>query len=109
MMPLQRACDAENQVRNKLSNGPRRAQSNEQGDKQCSEYSAIGFGISTPDQAKKMAGKIYEGCYNPSLMRRPVSAFTLWEIEMTVLPVLTRFSACCHCPCEKMSCVHMVS
>ena len=27
MMPLQRACDAENQVRNKLSNGPRRAQS----------------------------------------------------------------------------------
>ena len=28
MMPLQRACDAENQVRNKLSNGPRRAQSN---------------------------------------------------------------------------------
>ena len=29
MMPLQRACDAENQVRNKLSNGPPRAQSNE--------------------------------------------------------------------------------
>ncbi len=28
MMPLQRACDAENQVRNKLSNGPLRAQSN---------------------------------------------------------------------------------
>lgn len=28
MMPLQRACDAEKQVRNKLSNGPRRAQSN---------------------------------------------------------------------------------
>ena len=27
-MPLQRACDAENQVRNKLSNGPQRAQSN---------------------------------------------------------------------------------
>ena len=27
MMPLQRACGAENQVRNKLSNGPRRAQS----------------------------------------------------------------------------------
>ena len=27
-MPLQRACDAENQVRNKLSNGPLRAQSN---------------------------------------------------------------------------------
>ncbi len=27
MMPLQRACDAENQVRNKLSNGPQRAQS----------------------------------------------------------------------------------
>ena len=27
-MPLQRTCDAENQVRNKLSNGPRRAQSN---------------------------------------------------------------------------------
>ena len=27
-MPLQRACDAENQVRNKLSNGPMRAQSN---------------------------------------------------------------------------------
>lgn len=27
-MPLQRACDAENQVRNSLSNGPRRAQSN---------------------------------------------------------------------------------
>ena len=26
-MPLQRACDAESQVRNKLSNGPRRAQS----------------------------------------------------------------------------------
>ena len=26
MMPLQRACDAESQVRNKLSNGPRRAQ-----------------------------------------------------------------------------------
>ena len=40
MMRLQRACGAENQVRNKLSNGPRRAQSNEQGDKQCSEYSA---------------------------------------------------------------------
>ena len=28
MKPLQRTCDAENQVRNKLSNGPRRAQSN---------------------------------------------------------------------------------
>ena len=28
MMPLQRAWDAENQVRNKLSNGPLRAQSN---------------------------------------------------------------------------------
>ena len=28
MMPLQRACDAEMQVRNKLSNGPPRAQSN---------------------------------------------------------------------------------
>ena len=28
MMPLQRACDAEIQVRNKLSNGPLRAQSN---------------------------------------------------------------------------------
>ena len=27
-MPLQRACDAENQVRNKLSNGPLRSQSN---------------------------------------------------------------------------------
>ena len=27
-MPLQRACDAESQVRNKLSNGPLRAQSN---------------------------------------------------------------------------------
>lgn len=27
-MTLQRACDAENQVRNKLSNGPLRAQSN---------------------------------------------------------------------------------
>ena len=26
MMPLQRACDAESQVRNKLSNGPRRVQ-----------------------------------------------------------------------------------
>ncbi len=28
MMPSQRACAAENQVRNKLSNGPLRAQSN---------------------------------------------------------------------------------
>ena len=28
MMPLQRACDAGSQVRNKLSNGPLRAQSN---------------------------------------------------------------------------------
>ena len=28
MMPLQRACDAEKQVRNKLSNGPLRVQSN---------------------------------------------------------------------------------
>ena len=28
MMPLQRACDAENQARNKLSNGSPRAQSN---------------------------------------------------------------------------------
>ena len=36
MMPLQRACDAENQVRNKLSNGPRRAQSNVR----STEYSA---------------------------------------------------------------------
>lgn len=27
MMPLQRACEAESQVRNKLSNGPWRAQS----------------------------------------------------------------------------------
>jgi hypothetical protein len=27
-MPLQRVCDAENQARNKLSNGPLRAQSN---------------------------------------------------------------------------------
>ncbi len=29
MMPLQRACVAESQVRNKLSNGPRRVQSKE--------------------------------------------------------------------------------
>ena len=29
-MPLQRACVAESQVRNKLSNGPQRVQSNEQ-------------------------------------------------------------------------------
>ncbi len=29
MMPSQRACDAESQVRNKLSNGPPRAQSKE--------------------------------------------------------------------------------
>ncbi len=36
MMPLQRTCAAENQVRNKLSNGLRRAQSN--GD--FPEYSA---------------------------------------------------------------------
>ena len=36
MMPLQRACGAESQVRNKLSNGPLRAQSNEY----YSEYSA---------------------------------------------------------------------
>ena len=28
MMPVQRACDAENQAGNKLSNGPLRAQSN---------------------------------------------------------------------------------
>ena len=35
-MPLQRACGAESQVRNKLSNGPLRAQSNVQ----CTEYSA---------------------------------------------------------------------
>ena len=28
MIPIQRACDAENQARNKLSNGPLRAQSN---------------------------------------------------------------------------------
>ena len=35
MMPLQRACDAENQARNKLSNGPLRAQS-----KGVPEYSA---------------------------------------------------------------------
>ena len=28
MMPIQRACCAESQVRNKLSNGPLRAQSN---------------------------------------------------------------------------------
>ena len=28
MMPLQRVWDAENQMRNKLSNGPRRVQSN---------------------------------------------------------------------------------
>lgn len=28
MMPLQRACGAESQVRNKLSNGPLRVQSN---------------------------------------------------------------------------------
>lgn len=38
MMPLQRACAAERQVRNKLSNGPLRAQSTE---KRCfSQYSA---------------------------------------------------------------------
>lgn len=37
MMPLQRACDAENQARNKLSNGPLRAQSKTHF---CVEYSA---------------------------------------------------------------------
>ena len=37
MMPLQRARDAENRVRNKLSNGPRRVQSNAE---QSAEYSA---------------------------------------------------------------------
>ena len=35
MMPLQRACDAANQVRNKLSNGPLRVQSNAF----CAKYS----------------------------------------------------------------------
>ena len=38
MMPLQRACDAENQARNKLSNGPRRVQSNV--NPRLTEYSA---------------------------------------------------------------------
>ena len=38
MMPLQRACDAENQARNKLSNGPRRVQSNV--NSRLTEYSA---------------------------------------------------------------------
>ena len=37
MMPSQRACGAESQVRNKLSNGPLRAQSKES---YLSEYSA---------------------------------------------------------------------
>jgi len=37
MMPSQRACEAESQVRNKLSNGPLRAQSKE---RYLSEYSA---------------------------------------------------------------------
>lgn len=49
-MPLQRACDAENQARNKLSNGPLRAQSNGeypeysvtlQADVICREYVSI--------------------------------------------------------------------
>ena len=41
VMPLQRVCDAENQARNKLSNGPLRAQSNEAERKHAaSEYSA---------------------------------------------------------------------
>ena len=34
MMPLQRARGAESRVRNKLSNGPRRVQSNAQGSAQ---------------------------------------------------------------------------
>ena len=38
MMPLQRACGAENQVRNKLSNGPWRVQSKVY--VMCTEYSA---------------------------------------------------------------------
>lgn len=38
-MPLQRACDAESQVRNTMSNGPRRAQSNVH-TWICTEYSA---------------------------------------------------------------------
>ncbi len=38
MMPLQRACGAEKQVGNKLSNGPQRAQSNV--DDSDTEYSA---------------------------------------------------------------------
>ena len=37
MMPFQRACDAENQARNKSSNGPLRAQSKAM---QVAEYSA---------------------------------------------------------------------
>jgi len=41
MMPSQRACDAENQARNTLSNGPLRVQSNVQMRKlRCTEYSA---------------------------------------------------------------------
>lgn len=42
VMPLQRVCDAENQARNKLSNGPLRAQSNEVSERTraTSEYSA---------------------------------------------------------------------
>ena len=37
MMPLQRACGAESQVRNKLSNGPLRVQSNVSSLSECSQ------------------------------------------------------------------------
>lgn len=48
-LPLQRTLDAENRVRNRPVNGPLRAREN------TSIPCAMGFGISTPEQAKKMA------------------------------------------------------
>ncbi len=55
MMPLQRARGAENRVRNKLSNGPRRAQSNGMPEDRISEYSAT-------QQASVIAGDMLVSC-----------------------------------------------
>lgn len=41
MMPLQRACGAESQVRNKLSNGPLRAQSKANGRVFCDVWAYV--------------------------------------------------------------------
>ena len=70
MMPLQRACVAESQVRNKLSNGPLRVQSNVFSQsilQRLMSVNYLGYDSTLKEHSFTMNSRWHRGFYNSSL------------------------------------------